>query len=183
MSRTGSYRRDAWILVSGTPKVRIAPSGGLGVKLCSAWQTVPRRDGYRRRAPVGSAQRVSLCGLYVGVEAEQVRRIVTLLEGGKPRVVVAVSGMHADLTIIAGGQIHVLPPSLWLELRPGAAHPVDLARGVPGGHFPRREHSDVMTRPAVEVRGGRRLHAADRAALVLHPQKRAVRGRALGELD
>src|SRR2546421_4763967 len=109
----------------------------IGCQAVQCLATVPRRDGYRRRAPVGSAQRVSLCGLYVGVEAEQVRRIVTLLEGGKPRVVVAVSGMHADLTIIAGGQIHVLSPSLWLELPPGAGDPVELARGGPRREFPR----------------------------------------------
>src|SRR5947208_2538921 len=124
-----------------------------------------------------------LCGLYVGVEAEPVRRIVTLLERGKPRVVVAVSGMHAGLAIVAGGKIHVLAARLWLDLRPGAPHPVDLARGVPGRHLPGREYPDVVTRPAVEVRGVLRFHAADRAALMLQPHLRAVRRRALGELD
>src|SRR6202163_467000 len=110
---------------------------------CQARAPAPRSAPRMHHAALRRSGRLD-----VGVQAEQVGRIVTLLERGKPRVVVAVSGMRARLTIVARGEIHVLAARLRLDLRPGAPHPVDLALGVPRRHLPGREYPNVVTRSA-----------------------------------
>src|ERR1700756_5283634 len=121
--------------------------------------------------------------LDVGVQPEQVVRVVALLERCKPRVVVAVCGVHAGLAIVGGGQIGVLPVGLWLHLRPGAPYPLGPARHVLGRHGPRLEHTHVVTRAAVEERRILRPYATDGAALVLQPHQHVVERGALGKPD
>src|SRR5689334_86647 len=121
-------------------------------RLCVSCSTPPEGYGSRR--------------FDVGVETEQVLRIVALLERGEPRVVVAVGGMHARIAVVGGGEVHVLAAGERLDLRPDLAHPVAVARGILGRHRPEAGDTEVVTRAAVEVGGGAGRHAADRATLM-----------------
>src|SRR5260370_18138837 len=88
--------------------------------------TKGRRPSSRR--PVFCAERgatafvagsmLSRRGLDVGVQAEQVARVVTFLKSGEARVVVALSCMHAAVPIIGVGEIHGLAACQRLHLAP-----------------------------------------------------------------
>jgi len=96
--------------------------------------------------------------------------------------------MHGgNSRIIAWRQIHGLPASLWAPIfAQAAADTQSISRPcVPGGIFPGAvTHSEtLLTRPAVEVRGGRRLQRGDRAALSCIHRSAPSDRRALGELD
>src|ERR1700674_5326655 len=83
--------------------------------------------------------------LDVGVEAEQVHRVVTLLELGEPCIVVAVGRLRTAVARIAAGNIHVVAARQRLELHPGAPYPLHVALGSLAWDFPGSEYVQVVT--------------------------------------
>src|ERR1700719_3023344 len=115
---------------------------------CQARAAAPRSAPRMQRATLRRSGRLD-----VGVETEQVRRIVASLERGEPRVVVAIGRVHAGLAIIGAGEVDVVAPCVRLELRPGAAHPRGARLRAIARDLPEREREQRVTRTAPEERG------------------------------
>src|SRR5882762_5260900 len=120
--------------------------------------------------------------LDVGIEPEQIDRVVALLERCESRIVVTVGCMDPVLRIIGNAGVDVEPGRKRLEPRPDAAHPLRRAFST-AMLVPESDHHHVTGRRAMPVRGGSWPHTTDRSAQVGECDHARIERRALKVID